>query len=101
MPLTINDLRLASWSVITGATDDDILSGGGYRVMAMLVQHTSTATLSIDDAATYAAADVTIRCAANDTAYVSFAPGGIRIVTGLSTSLSAGVAQIFYIADPA
>jgi hypothetical protein len=102
MPLTKNDLQMAAWSVITGATDDDILSGGGYRIMAVSVKHTATATLSIDDALTHGGADdILVRCAANDTGFLNLGPGGFRISTGLSTSLSAGSASIFYIADPA
>ena len=100
MALTLQDLQRSSWSVITGATVDDILSGIDCRIMAMVIHHTSTATLSIDDAATYAAADFSIRCLANDQGVLYLGPGGIRISTGLSTSLSAGVAFIFYVSDP-
>lgn len=100
MAITLQDLQRSSLSVVTGATADDILSGVDCRIMAIVIHHTSTATLSIDDAATYSSADFSVRCAANDQGVLYLGPGGIRITTGLSTSLSAGVAFIFYVSDP-
>ncbi len=100
MALTLQDLQRSAWSVITGATDDDILSAVNCRIMAIIVHHTATATLSIDDAATYSAADFSVRCLANDSGILYLGPNGIRISTGLSTSLSAGVGFIFYVSDP-
>lgn len=99
MALSYNDLQTKPWSVITGATDNDILSGAACRIMAIEIRHTAAANIGIDDAATHAADDFNIGIGAAGHKFVSFAPGGYPIRTGLSVVLSAGTAWIFYVLE--
>lgn len=102
MPLTINDLQMAAWSSISGATGNDKLSGVDARIMAVHIFHTAAASIGIEDAATFGTAQFEVGIGStggNATVYLG--PGGFRIRTGLSTSLTAGTAYIFYVSDPA
>lgn len=99
MSIAVNDLLQRPWTKVQAATGDATVTGA-IRIMAVNINHTATATLILYNALTQAGTDlINVRCNANDTGFVQFGPNGVRFGTGLSLTLSAGVAQVFYIAE--
>jgi len=99
MAIAANDLATRPWTKIQAATGDATLTGP-IRIMAVNINHTATATLILYNALTQGGTDlINVRCAVNDTGFVRFGPNGVLFGTGLSLTLSAGVAQVFYVAE--
>jgi hypothetical protein len=99
MGLSVNDLSTRAWTKINAATGDATVTGA-IRIMAVNINHTATATLLLYNALTQAGTDlITVRTAANDSRFICFGPNGVRFGTGLSLTLSAGVAEVYYVAE--
>lgn len=101
MRLTINDLQRQGLSYVSGATGDDIIAStttGGIRIMKVTLDHTGAAGIAtLTDAATAGAVDLRVRCLADTSAIVDFAPYGWR-VSNVST-VTTGTCGIFYFLD--
>ena len=100
MSLTINDIQSRPWTKVNAATGDATVTGA-IRIMAVSINHTATATIILYNALTQAGTDlITVRAVAGGTGFISFAGGGgVKFGTGLSLTLSAGTAEVYYITD--
>ena len=97
MGLSANDLMTRPWKKINAASGDATVTGA-IRIMAVNVNHTATATLILYNALTQFGTDlITVRAVAGGLGFVSFGPAGTRFGTGLSLTLSAGTAEVYYL----
>ncbi len=100
MSIAYNDLHTRPWTKLNASTADNAVAAP-IRIMAVNINHTATATVILANAVAASGATdiITVRTAANDSRYVSFGPNGVKFGTGLSVTLSAGVAEIYYVAE--